>query len=205
MATPGGRKRRDPRAAAAHAATLRAATDLLLERGPQAVTIEAVAARSKVAKTTIYRRWSGRGELLIDVLRQYPLDLELPDPALAPRERLRLVVRQLAAALRQPAWRRILPLLAASDDLRAELAPFRDRIEAHQARVLSTVIADAVRAGALPPETEFREAFVQLLGPVVLAALMIPEIADDAFADRMTELFFASRPAPRSGENLTGA
>lgn len=189
----GGHKRRDPRSEAAHAATLRAATELLLERGPHAVTIEAVATRAGVAKTTIYRRWSGRGALLIDVLRQFPLGLTSPDPALDPKERVRFVVRQVAAVLRQPVWRRILPLLAASGDLRDELAPFRDRIDAHQARVLSTVVADAVRAGALPPDTDGREAFLQLLGPIVVAVLMNPEVADDAFADRMVDLFFASR------------
>jgi AcrR family transcriptional regulator len=193
MTGPGGRKRRDPRAEAAHAATLAAATDLLLERGPQAVTIEAVAARAGVAKTTIYRRWSGRGELLIDVLRRFPLGLEPPDPALPPGERLRLVARQLAAALRQPVWRRVLPLLAGGGDLRDELAPFRDRIDAHQARVVSTVIADAVRAGALPADTDVREALLQLLGPIAIAALMTPEAADDAFADRMVDLLLASR------------
>lgn len=41
-----------------------ATLELLRAKGPRAVTIEAVAALSGVAKTTIYRRYSNRGEML---------------------------------------------------------------------------------------------------------------------------------------------
>ncbi|WP_416957786.1 TetR/AcrR family transcriptional regulator [Nocardioides sp. T5] len=43
---------------------------LLREGGPGAVTIDGVTSHSGVAKTTIYRRYSNRGELLTAVLRQ---------------------------------------------------------------------------------------------------------------------------------------
>jgi AcrR family transcriptional regulator len=46
----------------------RAAADLLLADGPNALTIDAVARRSGVAKTTIYRRWDNARELLVDTL-----------------------------------------------------------------------------------------------------------------------------------------
>ncbi len=39
-----------------------AALDLLRAKGPKAVTVEAVAARADVAKTTIYRRYRDRQE-----------------------------------------------------------------------------------------------------------------------------------------------
>ena len=45
-----------------------AALDLLRTKGPTAVTVEAVAARSGVAKTTIYRRYRNRNEMLTTAL-----------------------------------------------------------------------------------------------------------------------------------------
>jgi AcrR family transcriptional regulator len=47
------------------AAVLKAATALLNERGPGAFTIDAVVERSGVAKTTIYRHWPSRSDLLM--------------------------------------------------------------------------------------------------------------------------------------------
>jgi len=188
-------RRADPRTERAHAATLAAATGLLLEGGFGAVTIDAVSAKAGVAKTTIYRRWANRGELLVDVLRQFSLDLEPPAADLDPRERVRLVARQMAAALRTPEWQRVLPIVVGATAYREELAPHHDKIDAHRARVLSTVLRDAVAAGALPPDTDLGEVFFQLFGPLVTAAMMRPEVLDDAFADRMVDLLFASRRA----------
>src|SRR5690606_191899 len=47
----------DARVARSRATVLRTATDLLVEGGPSAVTIDAIVARSGVAKSTIYRHW----------------------------------------------------------------------------------------------------------------------------------------------------
>jgi AcrR family transcriptional regulator len=58
-------------------AILRAASDLLAERGLDAMTIEDVAARAGVGKSSIYRRWPTKGTLaldafLVDFLAQQP-------------------------------------------------------------------------------------------------------------------------------------
>jgi AcrR family transcriptional regulator len=55
-----------------------AAAQILAERGFDAMTIEEVATRAGVAKTTIYRRWSTKGALALDAflgdfLSQQPL------------------------------------------------------------------------------------------------------------------------------------
>jgi AcrR family transcriptional regulator len=45
---------------------VQAASQILSERGFDAMTIEEVASRAGVAKTTIYRRWSTKGALALD-------------------------------------------------------------------------------------------------------------------------------------------
>lgn len=191
----------DPRAQRAHAAVVEAALGVFLDEGIGAVTIDAVAARSGVAKTTIYRRWGNRDELLLDVFHRFSLRLDVPPADLPPIDRLRAVVRQLAATLQTPEWQRAAPALFGAAKHRQELAGLQERLEHHQSKVVSGVLADAVAAGALPAETDVREALFQLLGPLLMAGLMRPETVDAAFADRLVELLFASRvrdggPAP---------
>ena len=70
----------DPRVSRTRAAVLRAATDLLVEGGPYAVTIDAIVARSGVAKSTIYRHWQSRDEVLLSVIESCAPQLPEPDP-----------------------------------------------------------------------------------------------------------------------------
>lgn len=185
-------RRTDSRAERAHAAVIEAAVALFLEEGIGALTIDAVAARSGVAKTTIYRRWANRDDLLLEVFRQFSLGLELPSPDLPPRERVRIVVRQIAAAFSTPEWQRALPALFGASQHKQELAALHHRIEAHQARVVSTVLDDAIAAGDLPVDTDRGEALLALLGPLLMATLMRPETVDADFADRLVDRLFAA-------------
>ena len=59
----------DPRIERTRQVVLDAVLALVAESGYGAVTIEAVAARSGVAKSTIYRHWPGRAELVNDAFR----------------------------------------------------------------------------------------------------------------------------------------
>jgi AcrR family transcriptional regulator len=88
----GGRPRDPSRDGVIRAAILR----LLADVGYGALTMDAVAAEAGVGKATIYRRWSGKEELFVDVVRTAePPDAELPgtsmrDDLVALLEQLRL-------------------------------------------------------------------------------------------------------------------
>ncbi len=62
-------RRGRPRSHDVEQAILRAAADLLAERGLDAMTIEEVAARAGVGKSSIYRRWPTKGTLALDAFR----------------------------------------------------------------------------------------------------------------------------------------
>lgn len=64
------RGRGRPRSAEAHQAILSATLTLLDEIGYRALTIEAVAARAGVGKTTIYRRWPSKLELVVEAVAE---------------------------------------------------------------------------------------------------------------------------------------
>ena len=56
-----------------------AALALLADVGYDRLTLDAVAARARAGKTTIYRRWSGKAELVVDALVSVKGPLEFPD------------------------------------------------------------------------------------------------------------------------------
>src|ERR1700728_4739737 len=59
---------RHGRSEQARISILKAADDLLVERGFAGVTIEGIAARAGVAKQTIYRWWPSKVDILLDTL-----------------------------------------------------------------------------------------------------------------------------------------
>jgi AcrR family transcriptional regulator len=61
------------------AAIREAALELLAETGYDRLSIDAVAARAKASKMTIYRRWSGKAELVVDAIGSLRKPGEVPD------------------------------------------------------------------------------------------------------------------------------
>lgn len=73
-----------------------AAMELLRTRGPRAVTVEAVTAKSGIAKTTIYRRHRDRRDMLTAALSRLA-DPDPPPPQADARERLRWLIAHAVA------------------------------------------------------------------------------------------------------------
>ncbi|MBE9000270.1 TetR/AcrR family transcriptional regulator [Nostoc sp. LEGE 12447] len=73
--SPSGR----PRSIHADQAILQATLDLLAEVGYQSMSIEAIACRAGVGKTTIYRRYTSKEELVADAIESLRDDLAIPD------------------------------------------------------------------------------------------------------------------------------
>ena len=67
------------RSVEAHDAVMKAAVELLEEAGYPGVTIEGVAERAQVAKSTIYRWWPSKGALVMDAYSQVVTD-RMPRP-----------------------------------------------------------------------------------------------------------------------------
>jgi AcrR family transcriptional regulator len=59
-----------PRSEEADRAILDAALDALVDDGYGGMSIERIAAKAGVGKATIYRRWNGKAEILVEALRR---------------------------------------------------------------------------------------------------------------------------------------
>ena len=190
----------DRRVARSRAAVLDAGVELLVECGPNAVTVDAIVQRSGVAKTTIYRHWASREDLVVDVIRE----VVKPTPALRddlPFEAaLREVVRAGCAQAGDDRLRRAFPaLLLAKAQSQPSLERLRDETEHdHHAR-LEEILRRGVEEGRLRPDVTVQDAVIQLMAPMVLITCGFHEFDDDV-ADRVVDLFLASHRPPGAPE-----
>jgi AcrR family transcriptional regulator len=97
-----------PRSESADRAILRAALEVFVERGIDAASIEEIAARAGVARTTLYRRWSSKEKLIAQAIaetRGYPEHRAVSDRL--PLEQLpRVLADALAEIFARPDFQR---------------------------------------------------------------------------------------------------
>jgi AcrR family transcriptional regulator len=182
----------DPRVSRSRAAVIRAATDLLVEGGPNAVTVDSIVARSGVAKSTIYRHWGSRDDILVSVIESCAPQIPEPDPDVDVVEGLRQVVHSMATALNDPEWARVLPALLMLKNHEAGIAAMNDRIEHEQDMVLETLLRRGAAEGVLRRDLEPQEAMATLLGPLLFAHLTESVKLDADFVDRTVDRFLAA-------------
>jgi len=184
-----------PRSAAADAAILEATRAALVELGWSKVTMGDVATRAGVAKTTLYRRWASKNELVVDAVAVLFDELELPDNGSLAAD-IGGVVLQFAALLNRPETKTALMAVVA-ESTRDE--PLRERIRTsivdRQKRLVLEGRARAHARGELPLEADPAAAastadliFDVVAGAVVHRTLVSAEPVDEEWVDRFTAL-----------------
>jgi AcrR family transcriptional regulator len=184
-----------PRSATADTAILAATREALVELGWSKLTLGDVATRAGVAKTTLYRRWAGKNELVVDAVAELFDELELPDRGSLAAD-IEGVVLQFAAILARPeAKSGLMAVLAESTRDDALRARIRASIVDRQKRLVLEGRARAQGRGELPkesdPEVAARTAdliFDVIAGAVVHRSLVSAEPVDMEWAQNFTGL-----------------
>ena len=193
--TPAPRATGRPRSAAADAAILAATREALVELGWSKLSLGDVATRAGVAKTTLYRRWAGKNELVVDAVAELFDELRLPDRGTLAAD-IEGVVLQFAAILARPeAKSGLMAVVAESirdDALRERI---RESIVDRQKCLVLEGRARAQARGELPPETDPSEAsrtvdliFDMVAGAVVHRTLVSAEPADEEWVRSFTHV-----------------
>lgn len=163
----------DPRITRTRAVVHRATLELLSEVGVGGLTMEGVAARAGVGRSTLYRRWADLGTLVRDAVRSRPG----PPPAATsgdPIERVAQVLEHLVAAMADPAGFRAMSNLALAAETDAELATLLHDDNAKRRRRLIDAIDHAIDAGAIDQDTDATLAAYALAGAIVFARMTTP-------------------------------
>ena len=182
------RARGRPRNAAADAAILQSARELLASHGWADLTIAEVASRAGVAKTTLYRRWPGKADLVVDAMAALFGELELVDHGSMFDDAMG-VVRQYAALLSRPETQAALLALAAES---ARDETLRDRVKAQvidpQRRLVHEGWLRAVERGEVDGATDIDLIFDMISGTLVQRILISGRSVDDAFLARLVSV-----------------
>lgn len=123
----------------------------LTETGYASLTMDRVAARARTSKAALYRRWSGRAELVIDACSMHGVsDLDPPDTGDLRADVLTLL-RQVSAKMTSPLGGILRGLLAemTRDEEFARL--IRERIHSAGPTAISVILARAVERGQVEP------------------------------------------------------
>ncbi len=175
-----------PRSQAVDQAILRAALELFIDRGVEGASIERIARRAGVAKTSVYRRWPSREALLaqaVEIARNatgYTVDVV--DRA-SPRDVVKLLVDVSEVAAR-PEIRKLMARLIGSVPDRPQLMTVYRETYYLPRRLAFTRALERVRAaGLLPPDTD-----VEALVDMIVGALTHHLLAGAPGADTAAEL-----------------
>ncbi|WP_078851873.1 TetR/AcrR family transcriptional regulator [Streptomyces sp. NRRL B-3229] len=143
-----------------------AALALLRERGPQGVTVEAVAQYSGSAKTTIYRRYKDRYELLRSSL-SFVENIPEPEAGLPVRERLNYLLRQFRHGLEEVVGLRALVALLHGDEDPEFTRAFRETILRPRLETILTTLRDGVADGELRADADYETVVSMMAGSYI--------------------------------------
>jgi AcrR family transcriptional regulator len=167
----------DPRVERSRRVILEAALEELGEVGYGALTIEAVAARAGVGKSTIYRHWSGKLALVEDAFRTLKAQALVPDSG-SLRERVTDFLEQLARLVEESMYSACMPALIEAAERDPQVRAFHCDFSTERRAVLVDVLRAAVSTGELPHDSDPELLADALIGPIVMRRLMFFEPFD---------------------------
>jgi AcrR family transcriptional regulator len=167
------RGRGRPRSPEAHRAILTATLELLGELGFRGLTIEGVADRAGVGKTTIYRRWPSKTELVAEAIGQVRPPSAPPDSGSLQADLGGLMRSQQERVGSTPGLRRLIPvLLTEATQDPAFLTLVTEGVIEPIREVLRELIQRAIDRGELRPDVD-TEALVDLLHAVPVYRILL--------------------------------
>jgi AcrR family transcriptional regulator len=181
-----------PRRSATGHAILKATRELLAQGGVHGLTVEGVAQRSGIAKTTIYRRWRSKEDLalaaLLEVIREEPPVVHTGNT----RAALSAYLSQLIKNVNSRLYGRILRGLISEMAIDRELARgFQEQVLARRTAAIRGLLARGIDRGELRPDLDMEIAVDLLLGPIYYRLLMSGEPLTSGFIDRLVRAVMA--------------
>jgi AcrR family transcriptional regulator len=191
---PGGR------GATRETAILRATLELLAESGYDQLTIDAVAARARCSKATIYRRWPGKAALVSTAVRRHAgrSATAVPDTG-SLRSDLQAALQAMRSSLSGQDAALILGLLSAMHRDPELAGAVREQVLLAKREVFGAVIARAAARGRVPPTAD-AALLAEVSSAVLLSRLLVTgEPLDDAFTQHLVDAILLpalERPSP---------
>lgn len=175
---PGGRTARNREAVAAAALAL-------LRRGRTDLTPALVAEEAGVSRSTVYRRWPTRSDLLREAMTRHTRRLRVPDTG-AFESDVRELARRLARFFSDPTEIAMSAAMAANADPEFsawQIEAFREPLEA-----LARPFEQAIARGELPDDVDIAGLLEVLVSPMVVRTVVMRQRLAPADVTRLADL-----------------
>jgi AcrR family transcriptional regulator len=160
--------------------------ELLGESGVGGFSVDEVARRSGVAKTTIYRHWPTREALVIDACSRISAEQEVPDTGSLEGD-VTAILANIAHLLCTARWSSVLPSIVDIAEREPEFADIHCRIQHGHAAPLREVLERAGGRGELTRAADHATMIAALLGPLFYRRWFSREPIDDPFIATIVE------------------
>ncbi len=175
-----------------------AALEELAEVGYGAFTIDSVASRCGVARSTIYRHWPDKVALIADAFETLNVQPHPLDPALgeSPRQRIHRVVHHLAEVFEVSIFSACMPALIEGAERHADLRSFLHQFSDRRRKALVDAIADAKATGELSREVDPQLGAIALAGAIMYPRLMTGKRFDPRHVTELVDTVLGKPPTP---------
>jgi AcrR family transcriptional regulator len=158
-------ERLDPRHARTRARVYAAALEVLRRQGIGATTFDAIAQQAGVARSTLYRNWATRDDLLTEAIEEQA-PFPVPPSGEPTFVRLESALREIATALSSTSWGWILPAALAATDASPVLFERYRSFTSTRRAAFTAIVSDGKAAGELPPALSNDDFVDALIGPL---------------------------------------
>jgi AcrR family transcriptional regulator len=159
------------------------------------LTIEGVAARSGVAKTTIYRHWSDRNELAFQSIESI-----METPVFEQNGSLRADVvsalDHLVEGLREAPWAAVLPTMIDAAERDDDVLVLAREFAARRRTGLEQRLGAAVASGDLPGAADLDLLASQLVGPLFYRRFVSRQPISPGLVERHVDLVLSAVQRP---------
>jgi len=187
-----------PRSVEADRAIVEAIVDLLVDCGYRELTVEAVAARAGVAKTTIYRRWPSKADMVVEAVTACKKYCPVADCS---TDTVVCALVSMLSAFSSSRVARILTGLAVEMVHNEELArAVREGLLGPSREAVVSVLRRGVETGEIRPEADLQLVSDLLVGPLFFRMLFNGGPIDPDLAAETVELVLQGASARRGLE-----
>ncbi|MEU4215705.1 TetR/AcrR family transcriptional regulator [Actinoplanes sp. NPDC026623] len=178
------------------AAIRNAVMNELAEVGYGRLSIEAVARRAGVGKTAIYRRWSNKLEMVLEIVSAVAeRSVPMPDTGSFAGD-LQLLMFILSKALGHRIASQIIPDLMAEAARNPKIAEtLQGALRTHQQAVGGQIVGQAVARGELPAGTDPDLAVDLMIGPLYWRLAVARTPIDDDYLEKLSAAIIAALKA----------
>jgi len=167
----------------------------LIAHGYAGLTVEGVAARAGVNRTTLYRRWGDRNSLIVDAIETFgAAEVEVPDSGDIDED-LRLWARSILATLTGSVSGALIRAVFGGAGDSPQVQELRQRFWLTRSALIMPMVSRAVERGQLPAGTDPEEVIRHVGAPLYYRLLVLAEPLTVKAADLAAQVTAAAAHA----------